>query len=345
MNTILWEQVAQSLCELRDDRTNTKELITIKLLSQFDGLKDRDDVYEAVRKYLDTNASLSDVAQSMVRTQGSWLENPTCQPCSEILLSKPIIQPNFAIHNGVVVSLEQKRFDGAVVDNTNPEIKDIPVSEDYFKARIEQLYPDCDSSSYFLRRLVDRINGEGRRFDIAEFQHNEQQGLFVYAGVEYNQWSTKTVAEAEQELAERKQIMAEAQAKQEQQRVEQESLAESLGLNKFDNPDAAYQVYLMLQDSDSEFKFDLNLMEEVNDETGHPTYACFTYDGEEFAVWQEDSIYEANYEREVENIRDNPYDYADGYCDSVSACEALENIEDYNSEQFEGTDDFFVVRR
>ena len=310
-----------------------------------------DSIEDIIRRYKHSGSGLEKTAQEILGDQPLITHNEAIltnrQSDTIEVITPQIVKPNFTIHNGQVVTLAQEKADFQVIDGTIPEIASIPVSVAYFENRVKELFK---GSSYDIKNLAKRFNKEGKTLDLAKVKmvdategQDYRRAELYYDNVLYSGWKMQTKDEQELE-AEKDWLDREGKETiRKQQAGERDAKIKSLGLNKFDDPDLAYEVYVVLSAKD-DFTFDLNLLSE-EDEGGCTVY---TYDDTEYAVWSEDTLNENYYNEQVEYVRDNPHDYADCCCDGADMADIVGCSEGtgYDSEFEEGvTGSYIIVTR
>lgn len=302
---------------------------------------------DVVRRYKQSGTGLEEAAskilgntvQDEIVLHSVDIVSPV-QPAGRVIAVSNAIQPaGFAIHNGVVVNLDQARAKVNAVDSTIQELKGIPISQEYFDSRAKQLFGEV---SYELRNLAESINNEGRVFDLALVQplpkeNSYSRTSFLYNGVKYSGWKMQTDEQIERERVEQEQIKEKAKIEKENRLAEQDRLMESLGFDKFDEPEKCYQVYCMLkhqaEENEEQFSFDINLLSEEG--CGN----IFYYDSEEFKVVDDNELWDLYYEQETEYISQNPHDYVYDACTS----EMIERTFSYDAETYESDNGHYHV--
>lgn len=285
-----------------------------------------------VRKYKNSGTGLEETASKVLGAgvDGSQIVVPQVSILSP---AQAIITPasNFTIHNGIVVSLEQEQTKLNVIDSTVPELKGLPLSQNYFETRIKQLFGDV---SYDLKNLAESLNNRGKVLDLALVEalpKPEQCGTrqaFLYDGIKYSGWKMQTDEEIRQEEFIAAKAREEQQARKEQRLQEEHNLIESLGLNKFDEPEKCYQLYCVLKENNEDFSFDINLLSEEG--CGN----IFYYDSEEYKIIDDSELTDQYYESEVEYLIANPHDYV---CDACTS-DMIEHLYGYTAETFKSDD-------
>ncbi|RLI64158.1 MAG: hypothetical protein DRO67_04555 [Candidatus Asgardarchaeum californiense] len=303
-------------------------------------------IEDCIRRYKQSGTGLEEVAKQVL---GNTWDDIARKKYSGVLdkfnlsITKP--EPNnFAIHNGQVVTLKQTEYEFKVVDNTIQEIQDIPVSKEYFENRVKDLFPNISCPYNCLsdtKRVIERINKTGEVFDLAllDIKPTNEKHLGTntvsYDGVLYSGYGMRTKEEIEQEKIDSQVRLEESKAKTQEEQENQERLIENLGLDKFDYPEKAYQVYCMLLEDDQDFIFNITLMSEEGDGQ------TFYYNEEEYVVRTEDEISDEYHEQECECIRDNPHDYVYDACTS----EMIERLGHYDSDTYESDDsNYYVIK-
>lgn len=293
---------------------------------------------EVVRRYKNTGVGLEETASKILGFTPDVSQ--IVIPQAEIISPAQAVVPsaNFVIHNGVVVTLNQEKTDLNIVDGTVPELKGVPVSKDYFDQRAKELFPEA---TYELKNLADSINKRGQVFDLALAQALPKDDsfhartAFLYNGVKYSGYSMQTDQEIEAERLKNENAREQQKIAREERLAEKDRLIESLGLNKFEDPEACYQLYCMLKEEDEDFTFDINLMSEEG--CGNILY----YNDEEYKVMSTDEINDRYYEEECEYIQDNPHEYVYDCCYG----EMVERVFGYSAKSYESDDgNYYVIK-
>ena len=288
-----------------------------------------DSIDDLVRRYKQTGVGLEDTASKILGNNVS--EEIVVPVTANIVSPAQAIVPatNYTIHNGQVVTLDQVAPDFNIVDNTIAELKGIPVSNAYFESRSKELFGDV---IYDLKNLAKKINGEGRVFDLSlvellpkgEGFHHRQS--FLYKGVKHSGYEMKTDAEIEQDKAKREREIEQSRIERENRLAEKDQLMESLGFDKFDEPDKCFELYNALKESNGDdFVFDINLLTEEG--CGNIYY----YDEEEYKIVEDCELSDEYYESEAEYISQNPHDYVYDACTT----EMIERLYSYDAEVYE----------